>query len=56
MKIRPRRAKTLMLSHRRNQSASIRRANAYAGFVVRMKYGRRPNKYYWHRRVKHEKT
>ena len=49
MKIRPRYGKTLMLNHRRNKSAKLARANVYYAFVTRQRYGRRPNKYYWHR-------
>lgn len=50
MKIRPRYAKTLMASHRRNQSAKLRRANAYNAFTTRQRYGRRVNRYYWHKK------
>jgi hypothetical protein len=50
MKIRPRYAKTLMASHRRNQSAKLRRANVYNAFTVRQRYGRRVNRYYWHKK------
>lgn len=50
MKIRPRRANTKMATHRRSQSASLRRANVYNAFVTRRRYGRRPNRYHWHRK------
>ena len=50
MKIRPRYAKTLMMAHRRSQSPSLRRANAYNAFVTRQRYGRRPNIFYWHKK------
>lgn len=52
MKIRPRYAKTLMLAHRRNHSSKVRRAVKYYAFIARLQYGRRPNRYYWHRKAK----
>lgn len=52
MKIRPRYAKTLMASHRRNHNASLRRANAYNALTVRQRYGRRINRYYWHKKLR----
>jgi hypothetical protein len=39
-----------MATHRRSQSASLRRANVYNAFVTRRRYGRRPNHYHWHRK------
>lgn len=50
MKIRPRYAKTKMANHRRGQSPSLRRANAYNAFTTRQRYGRRRNIYYWHKK------